>query len=227
MQPELEDDEADRDDDRDRRAERRAGRGPEHVRVGERVAQQPLEGRPGDGQRAADEHRGQDPRQAQVDDDRLGRRRTRSSGCRARGTDGRGSRSVSPGSMATLPTPTPRTSATTSATTPRPTSRTGRSRRPADRPTRGRAVVRASPRVVIGGSRHGRDRRGRRQRRGPGGWPCASSRRPSTRRGPGRVTIRSLTGRIAPFLTAVMTVPAGACLDLVGGHAVRARRRAG
>ena len=61
--------------DGDRRAERGAGRRPEHVRIGERVAEQALERRAGDRQADPDDHRGQDARQPQVPDDRLGRRR--------------------------------------------------------------------------------------------------------------------------------------------------------
>ena len=68
---------AERDQDGDGRAKGRAGRGPQHVRVGQRVAQETLERRPGDRQPAADHDRGQDARQAQLQDDRLGRRRPR------------------------------------------------------------------------------------------------------------------------------------------------------
>ena len=50
-------------------------RSPEHVRVGERVSKQSLERRAGHRQTAADEHRGQDPWQPQLPDDRLGGRR--------------------------------------------------------------------------------------------------------------------------------------------------------
>jgi len=71
--PELEHDEPHRDDHRDGGPERGARRGPEDVRVGERVAQEALVGRAGDGQCGADEHRRQDPRQAQLHHDRLGR----------------------------------------------------------------------------------------------------------------------------------------------------------
>ena len=81
------------------------GRRAEHVRVGQRVAEQALERRAGDRQRGPDEHRGQDPRQPQVHDDRLGRRRSRSGPGRARAAGGRGSRAVSPGSMADRPHP--------------------------------------------------------------------------------------------------------------------------
>ena len=74
-QPELEDDDPDRDEDRDRRAEGGSGGGPQHVRVRQRVAQEPLEGDAGHRQAQPDDHRREDPRQAEVHDDRLGRRR--------------------------------------------------------------------------------------------------------------------------------------------------------
>ena len=57
--------------------ERGAGRGAQHVRVGERVADDALERRAGDRQARPDEHRGEDPRHAQVPHDRLGRGRPR------------------------------------------------------------------------------------------------------------------------------------------------------
>ena len=72
-EPELEDREADRQQDGQGRAEGGARRRPEHVRVGERVADDALEGRPGDRQAGPDERRRQDPRQPQLPDDRLGR----------------------------------------------------------------------------------------------------------------------------------------------------------
>ena len=61
----------------DRRPERGARGGPEDVRVRERVAEDALERRSGDGQPEPDDHRREDARQPQVDDDRLGRRRPR------------------------------------------------------------------------------------------------------------------------------------------------------
>ena len=70
-QPELEDRDPDRDEHRDRGAEGGPGRGPEDVRVRQRVAQQALERDSGHGQRQPDEHRREDTRQAQVHDDRL------------------------------------------------------------------------------------------------------------------------------------------------------------
>ena len=72
---ELDDDDADRQDDRDGRPERRAGRGAQHVRIGQRVADQALERGTGDGQGGPDEHRREHPRHPQVPDDRLGRGR--------------------------------------------------------------------------------------------------------------------------------------------------------
>ena len=57
------------------RAERGTRRGAQHERVGQRVAQQTLEGGPGEGQPGPDDHRGEHPRQAQLPDDRLGGRR--------------------------------------------------------------------------------------------------------------------------------------------------------
>ena len=75
QQAEPEDHDADRQQHRDRRPERRARGGSEDVRVGQRIAQQPLEGRSGHRQGHPDDHRGQHPRDAKVPDDRLGRRR--------------------------------------------------------------------------------------------------------------------------------------------------------
>ena len=51
------------------------GRRPEHVRVGQRVADDALERRPGDGEAGSDEGGRQDPRHPQLPDDRLGRGR--------------------------------------------------------------------------------------------------------------------------------------------------------
>ena len=75
QQPELEDRDLDREEHGDRRAERGPRRRAEHVRIGQRVPEQTLERGAGDGESRADDHRGQDARQAQVPDDRLGRRR--------------------------------------------------------------------------------------------------------------------------------------------------------
>ena len=55
------------------RAERGPGGGADDVRVGERVAQQRLEDRAGTRQAGSDHHRPDDPRQAKLQDDRLGR----------------------------------------------------------------------------------------------------------------------------------------------------------
>ena len=55
--------------DRDRGTEARPGRDAEQVRVGERVAEDPLVGAAGHGQRPADEERQHDPRGAQRPDD--------------------------------------------------------------------------------------------------------------------------------------------------------------
>ncbi len=74
-EPELEHDDPDRQEHADRRPERRARRGSEHVGIGQRVAQDPLERRPGNGQPEPHDHRRQDPGQSDVDDDRLGRGR--------------------------------------------------------------------------------------------------------------------------------------------------------
>ncbi len=74
-QAELQHDDVDGDDDGDRRAEGRARRRPEHVRVGERVAQEPLERHSGDREAHPDEHAREDARKPQVHHDRLGRRR--------------------------------------------------------------------------------------------------------------------------------------------------------
>ena len=53
------------------------------------------------------------------------------------------------------------------------------------------------------------------------GWMArASSRRPSTSRGPGRVTTRSLTPRMSPVLDGGHHVPAGTGGDGFGGHAI-------
>ena len=91
-QPELEEHRAHRDQHRDRGPERRPGRGAEHVRVRERVAQQALERAAGDGQPGADDHRRQDARQPQVHDDRLGGRRPGDAQVDAGAAAGRGSR---------------------------------------------------------------------------------------------------------------------------------------
>ena len=193
---------------RDRRPERRARRGAEHVRVGERVAQQPLERRPGHGQPGPDHHRGQDPRQAQVP-----RRSSRSPATRstrqvqAEEAIAEDREGVAGGDRHRSRAPTPRTSATTrTRASPTPTT-SGRRARPG-RPTRD------------GGGRAGdaRRRHGASGHCGVGaadgtsasGWIAAREvRRPSTRRGPGRVTMMSSIGRIAPSLTAVMTSQPG------------------
>ena len=74
-QAELDDDDADRKHDRDGRSECRAGRGAQHVRIGQRVADQSLERGTGDGQGGTDEHRREHAWHPQVPDDRLGRGR--------------------------------------------------------------------------------------------------------------------------------------------------------
>ena len=74
---ELEHEHPHRDHDRDGRAECSPRGRPQDVRVGQRIAQQPLERRPGDRQPEADDHGLEHPRQAQVEDDRLGGRRPR------------------------------------------------------------------------------------------------------------------------------------------------------
>ena len=53
----------------EQRGDRGAARHAEHVRVGQRVAQQHLQQRPGQPQQSADGKRGQRPRQAQVEHD--------------------------------------------------------------------------------------------------------------------------------------------------------------
>ena len=111
-QPEPEDHGADRDEDGDGRAEGGAGRRAEHVRVGERVAQQALEGH-------ARRRRGAAPTSIVVRT--RGRRSSMTivsdASVQVRGRSSPSSRwpriaSVSPGSTATVPIPTPRISAT-------------------------------------------------------------------------------------------------------------------
>ena len=91
---------------------------------------------------------------------------------------------------------------------------------PRDRPTRSRAggqglaARRHAVRASAGSARPTGSTRS--------GWMAsASSRRPSTSRGPGRVTIRSLTGRIAPVLTAVITFQPGRAATCSARHPVR------
>ena len=97
--------------DRERRAEPGAGRDAEQVRVGERVVEDALVRRPGDGEHPADERREQDARDTDIPQDRLLRRVER------RGDAGIPSfapseRSTSPTPMSTGPATTPTANAT-------------------------------------------------------------------------------------------------------------------
>ena len=159
---------------------------PEHIRVGERVAEQALERGPGDGQAQPHDHRLQDPRQAQVPDDRLGRRRPGPGEVEAEQRGAARIPSVSPGGDRDAAERDARAGDEPRPTSPATASATGRRRseRPGgDRPARSRSrrwpVAIVSRRTAAGG--------GARRAHGSliSGW-IAATRRRSRRRGAGR-----------------------------------------
>ena len=131
-------------------------------------------------------------------------------GVQVRGTSSPSSRwaripSVSPGATATVPSPTPRMSAPKRSAMSTPPITTGRRRRTAARTMSGRVGARESDRTAMAygvtGASDGNT---------ASGWSAlASASRPSTSRGPGRVTTMSSTGVMAPSLTAVRAFQPG------------------
>ncbi len=220
-EPELEEHDPDRHEDADRRAERRAGRRAEHVRVGQRVAQDPLERGAGDGQPEPDDHRRQDPRQAQVDHDRLGRRRPGRTEVEPEQAVGEDRHGVGRGDGHAAQAD-PEDEHDDEGDEPPARSAPGRDRARSSQPAPVSGAPRTSLRVAIGSGRRGlrpatRPGRGSGTRRSSSGWiAIGQGDEPSTRRGPGRLMTTSSAGRIAPFLTAVIAPQPGRLATIAG-----------
>ena len=202
--PKPEPGDLDRQQHADGGAERGAAGGAQHVGIGQRVAQQALEGDAGDRQAEADDQRRQHPRQPQREHDGLGR-------------VGPGLlHGHSPGGRRGWPRSPP------PGRRPCPGPRRPRRRRPGPAAPRGPARP-----AVVAGPRGNRDGPAHAPAPGPGwswsggfahgridreagqlqlGWMArASEARPWARRGPGRVMGTSSTGRTSPVTTALMS----------------------
>ena len=197
-QPEVEERDADRDEHGDRRAEGGPGRRAQHVRIGQRVAEEPLERGACDRQAGTDNDRGEDARKPELGDDRLGGWRPRPLDRQAEGAEA-GCRWCRPGAIGDAPGGDPEDDDRPQDDEPDDDQPAGRGPA-AGRRARTLQSARLRPPIVIpyppvagaGGS-------------GAAGlMASASARSPSTRRGPGRVTTTSSTGRIAPDFTAAM-----------------------
>ena len=199
QQPELEDGDLDRDQDRHRGPERGPRGRPEHVRIGQRVPEQPLERGARDREPGPDDHRGQDARQSQVPDDRLGRRRPVETGPQAQRPP-----QDHPDGLGRADLDGPQADAEDDGDDQDDESRDADH----DRPT-------ADPGGDAAGVQVGRERAGRHVRQGAGGKVTsgrivpARLRSPTGRRGPGRVISMSSTVRTSSFTTAVMTLQPG------------------